>query len=79
MDEEFCEIKTFLEGFCSISFCVEDSQCYLFCSVSVYRVFFVDGLVTAFPRVVVGNSKGWGGCRLKRSALLHLKVGLVFL
>ena len=38
-----------------------------------------DSLVTVFPRVVVRNSKGWGGCSLKRSALLYSKVRLVFL
>ena len=35
--------------------------------------------MTVFTRVVVRNSKEWGGCTLKRSALLYSKVRLLFL
>ena len=45
--------------------------CYLLCSISVYRVFSGDSLVGVFPRVVVKNSKGWGGCSQRQSALLY--------
>ena len=71
--------EVFWEGFCCTRCCVEDGQCYLLCSISVYRVFSGDSLVTVFPRVVVKNSKGWGGCSQRRSALLHSKVRLAFL
>ena len=34
--------------------------------------------IHVFPRAVVRNSKGWGGCSQRRSSLLHSKVCLGF-
>ena len=79
MDEEVCEILAFWEGFCCTRCYVEDDQCYLLCSISVYRVFSSNSLVTVFPKVMVRNSKGWGECSLNQSTLLYSKVCLVFL
>ena len=60
MGKKVCKILAFREGFCCSRCWVEDGQCYLLCSISVYGVFFRQQL---------------GGCILKSGGKKFKGVG----